>query len=196
MGDVRLVVGLGNPGREYEGTRHNIGFAVVDRLARQWQCSFQLKRRWAVEVAAHERLWLAKPQTFMNRSGTAVQALLSWLKLTPAELLVVVDDADLPLGRMKVLASGGSGGHNGLRSIMESLGGMENFGRVRVGIGRSERVGGDLADHVLGRFTPAERGPAEVAVARAAEAVVCCVTRGYAAAMNQFNRKLAEGETD
>jgi PTH1 family peptidyl-tRNA hydrolase len=195
MGEVRLVAGLGNPGREYEGTRHNIGFAVVDRLAAQWECSFREKRRLAAVIAEHGRLWLVKPQTFMNRSGVAVQAVLQWLKLSPAELLVVVDDADLPLGRMKVLASGGSGGHNGLRSIIESLGGEEGFGRVRVGIGRSGPAGADLTDHVLGRFAPAERDVVEAAVARAAAAVECCVTRGLAAAMNQFNRKVAEGET-
>ena len=109
-------------------------------------------------------------------------------------VLVVVDDADLPLGRMKVIASGGSGGHNGLRSIIESLGGEEAFPRVRIGIGRSAPVGTDIADHVLGKFAPPERTAAEAAVVRGAEAVECCVMRGLAVAMNQFNRKSAEGE--
>jgi len=191
----KLVVGLGNPGREYEGTRHNVGFAVLDRLAAKWNCSFKNKSRFTAEVAEHEILWLAKPQTYMNRSGAAVVALLQWRKLTPDELLVVVDDADLPLGRMKVLASGGSGGHNGLRSIIETLGGEERFARVRIGIGRSAPVGTDISDHVLGKFAPAERVAANEAVTRATEVVECCVEGGLAAAMNQFNRKSVEGET-
>jgi PTH1 family peptidyl-tRNA hydrolase len=195
MVSPKLVVGLGNPGREYAGTRHNIGFAVLDRLAVKWKCSFKNKSRFAAEVAEHEELWLVKPQTYMNRSGAAVVALLRWRKLTLGELLVVVDDADLPLGRMKVLASGGSGGHNGLRSIIEALGGEEGFARVRVGIGRSAPLGVDISDHVLGKFASAERTAAEEAIKRAVDAVERCAEQGLAAAMNQFNRKSVEGET-
>jgi PTH1 family peptidyl-tRNA hydrolase len=189
----KFVVGLGNPGAEYSGTRHNVGFAVLDEVARQAGCSFKKKWRFDALVAewaaASGKVLLAKPQTFMNRSGTAVGALLKWRKILPAELLVVVDDADLPLGELRMRPGGGTGGHNGLRSITESLGGAEEFMRLRVGIGRSDRPGQDITDHVLGEFRAAERPVAEQAVARGAEAVQCCVGEGLARAMNQFNRK-------
>jgi PTH1 family peptidyl-tRNA hydrolase len=196
----KLIVGLGNPGREYEGTRHNAGFAVLDRVAQKLDCSFRGKSRLAAEVAeaAHAtgKLVLAKPQTFMNRSGVAVAALLNWLKLPATELLVVVDDADLPLGQLRLRPSGGSGGHNGLRSIIEALGGTEEFARLRVGIGRSGPLGADITGHVLNRFAAAERADAEAAVARAAAAVERCVTGGLATAMNEFNRRKQEGESN
>ena len=190
----KLVVGLGNPGREYDGTRHNIGFAALDRLAERLKCSFRRKSRFSAQVAeagAGEagKVTLAKPQTFMNRSGSAVRALLIWLKIEPTELLVVVDDADLPLGQIRLRMSGGSGGHNGLRSIIEALGGNEEFARLRVGIGRTAPVGTDITGHVLGRFAAAEREVAEEAVATAVEAMECCLRDGLAAAMNRFNRK-------
>jgi PTH1 family peptidyl-tRNA hydrolase len=190
----KLVVGLGNPGREYDGTRHNIGFAALDRLAERLGCSFRSKSRFSAQVAeagAGEagKVTLAKPQTFMNRSGSAVQALLVWLKIEPGQLLVVVDDADLPLGQIRLRASGGSGGHNGLRSIIEVLGGNEEFARLRVGIGRTAPVGTDITGHVLGRFAPVEREVAEEAVATAVEAMECCLRDGLAEAMNRFNRK-------
>ena len=190
----KLVVGLGNPGKEYEGTRHNIGFAALDRLAEKLDCSFRSKSRFSAlvaEAAAGEagKVVLAKPQTFMNRSGTAVNALLTWLKIEPAQLLVVVDDADLPLGQIRLRLAGGSGGHNGLRSIIETLGGDEEFARLRVGIGRSAPLGADISGHVLGRFATAERESAGQAVAVAVEAMDCCLREGLTEAMNQFNRK-------
>lgn len=196
MQPVRLVVGLGNPGSEYVGTRHNVGFAVLDCLAKRWGCVFRPRLRFAAEVAEHGVVWLAKPQTYMNLSGRSVAALLAWRKLSPPELLVVVDDADLPLGRIKVLASGGSGGHNGLRSIMESLGGTENFPRVRLGIGRQAPPGGgDLSEYVLGRFAEAERPVADAMIERAATAVETVLEQGLVRAMNEFNRKASEGVT-
>jgi len=192
----RLIVGLGNPGREYAGTRHNVGFDVLDRLAAGWKCSFKKKFRFAAVVAEVSgesgRVVLAKPQTFMNRSGVAVQAMLHWLKATPAELLVVVDDADLPMGRLRLRADGGSGGHNGLRSIIEALGGCEQFARLRVGIGRIGPVGTDLTGHVLTRFTAAERKAINEAVATAVDAAMCCVEQGIVPAMDKFNRKKSE----
>ncbi|MCS7047869.1 MAG: aminoacyl-tRNA hydrolase [Verrucomicrobiae bacterium] len=196
MQTVRLVLGLGNPGAEYVGTRHNVGFEVVDCLANRWGCVFRPKARFAAEVAEHGAVWLAKPQTYMNLSGRSVAALLGWWKLSPSEMLVVMDDADLPLGRIKVLASGGSGGHNGLRSIIEALGGTESFPRVRLGIGRQSAPGaGDLSEHVLGRFTDAERPVARAMIERAAAAVETVLTHGLARAMNEFNRKVSEGVT-
>jgi PTH1 family peptidyl-tRNA hydrolase len=190
---TKLVVGLGNPGREYADTRHNVGFAVLDQLAGEMDCSF--RNRWKFDAALAEsavngeKVLLVKPQTYMNRSGTTVAALVHWLKVAPAELLVVVDDADLPLGQIRLRAAGGSGGHNGLRSIIESLGGIENFARLRVGIGRTGPVGGDITDHVLGEFSAPERETAKKAIDTAVEAVACCLNEGLAAAMNQFNRK-------
>ncbi|HUK81157.1 MAG TPA: aminoacyl-tRNA hydrolase [Verrucomicrobiae bacterium] len=195
---TKLVVGLGNPGRDYAGTRHNIGFAVVERLGGQMGGSFRKKWRFSAEVAEVQldagKLVLAKPQTFMNRSGVAVNALTNWLKIASTELLVIVDDADLPLGQLRVRQSGGSGGHNGLRSITESLGGNEEFPRLRVGIGRTGPVGDDITDHVLGRFEPQEREQAQQAIALAVEAVECCVKEGLTTAMNRFNRR--KGEAD
>jgi PTH1 family peptidyl-tRNA hydrolase len=190
----KLVVGLGNPGKEYEGTRHNIGFAVLDRLAEKFGCSFRSKWRFSAKIAEAMagdagKVVLAKPQTYMNRSGTAVNTLLQWLKVAPAQLLVVVDDADLPLGQIRLRVAGGSGGHNGLRSIIETLGGDEEFARLRVGIGRSAPLGADISGHVLGRFAPPERDLAEQAVAAAVEAVDCCLRESLTEAMNQFNRK-------
>ena len=194
----KLIVGLGNPGREYAGSRHNVGFAVLDELAERFGCSFRNKLRFAAKVAEWNvvsgKVILAKPQTFMNRSGTAVAALVNWLKLTPGDVLVVVDDADLLIGQVRLRQSGGSGGHNGLRSIIEALGGNEEFARLRIGIGRPNNgVGpaGDITDHVLGRFAADERKLIGPLLARAADAVVACVESGVPAAMNQFNRKEA-----
>jgi PTH1 family peptidyl-tRNA hydrolase len=191
---TKLVVGLGNPGREYVGTRHNIGFAVLEELAAKQNGSFKRKLRFnaeVAEIAADDagKLVLVKPQTFMNRSGAAVVAMLSWLKVAPEEMLVVVDDADLPLGQLRLRECGGSGGHNGLRSIIESLGGCETFPRLRVGIGRRGSAGEDITGHVLGRFASAERAAATDAVADAAAAAACCVKEGLTTAMNRFNRK-------
>ena len=198
----KLVVGLGNPGKEYAATRHNIGFAVLDRLAEELNCSFRRKWRFSAEVGegmvgAAGKVVLAKPRTYMNRSGVAVVALLNWLKLASPQLLVVVDDADLPLGQIRLRPSGGSGGHNGLRSIIEALGGNEEFARLRVGIGRpltglgtgAGPVGADITDHVLGPFAASERELAEQVVGTAVEAVECCLGAGVTETMNQFNRR-------
>jgi PTH1 family peptidyl-tRNA hydrolase len=189
----KLVVGLGNPGREYAGTRHNVGFDVVEQLAEKSGCSLRKRMRFSAEVGEAGGIILAKPQTFMNRSGAAVAALVRWLKITPGEVLVVVDDADLPVGQLRLRPSGGSGGHNGLRSIIEALGGSEEFARLRVGIGRTAPVGVDISGHVLGKFARAERAAADEAVRQAVAAVESCLKEGLTAAMNQFNRR--KGET-
>jgi PTH1 family peptidyl-tRNA hydrolase len=184
-----LVVGLGNPGKEYAGTRHNIGFAVVDRLAVKLDCSLRKRSKFLAEVGEAGGVTLVKPQTFMNRSGVAVAGLVNWLKLVPADMLVVVDDADLPLGQLRLRESGGSGGHNGLRSIIEALGGDEEFARLRVGIGRREQAGADITNHVLGKFGADEREAAQQAVEDAVAAVESCLKEGLTAAMNHFNRR-------
>ncbi len=193
---TKLVVGLGNPGREYAGTRHNVGFEVLDRLAKKLDCSFRSRAKFSAIVGELTldagKIVLAKPQTYMNRSGASVSALANWLKILPGEILVLVDDADLPLGQIRLRLSGGSGGHNGLRSIIESLGGSEEFARLRIGIGRTGPVGEDITDHVLGKFSAAERSMAAEMIGEAVDAVECCLREGLTTAMNRFNRKKGE----
>jgi peptidyl-tRNA hydrolase, PTH1 family len=190
---TKLVVGLGNPGKEYAETRHNIGFMALDRLAGQYDCSFKRKLKFAAEVGelgtGEGKVVLAKPQTYMNRSGLTVGAIAGWLKISPPEMLVVVDDADLPLGQLRLRLSGGSGGHNGLRSIIEALGGREDFPRLRIGIGRTGPSGADITGHVLGKFAAAERSAVAEALQQAAAAIECCWREGLTFAMNRFNRK-------
>lgn len=190
-GPIRLVVGLGNPGPRYEGTRHNVGFAAVDLFA-----AADARASWSsapagegvlarVDLGEGRRLWAAKPHTFMNASGTMVAALARYLKVRPQELLVVSDDFSLPLGRVRLRLRGSSGGQKGLGSILESLGSQE-VPRLRLGIGPvPERV--DPAAFVLGRFAPAEREEAGLMAARAAEAIHAACVDGLEAAMNRYN---------
>lgn len=161
---LRLVVGLGNPGAKYAGTRHNVGFMVLERMATAGSGSFRPQSRLQgllAEVGSGEqRLRLLMPQTYMNESGRSIRAALDWFGLHPAELLVVVDDMDLPLGKLRVRASGSAGGHNGLRSTISHLG-SQDFARLRIGIGAPaenpvERKARTIG-HVLGRFSPAEQ---------------------------------------
>jgi PTH1 family peptidyl-tRNA hydrolase len=183
----RLVVGLGNPGREYAGTRHNVGFRVVDGLAAAHGIALRTRRLKAVygvgEIGA-QRVCLAKPQTYMNLSGQAVAALMRELSLPHEDLLVVCDDVNLPIGRLRIRRSGSAGGSGGLKSIIASLG-SEAFPRVRVGVGRPGS--GGLVDHVLGPFTRAELPLIEQAIAAAVEAVQLSLTDDLDAAMNRFN---------
>ncbi len=184
---MRLVVGLGNPGRIYRGTRHNVGFEVVERLARRWGTRF--RREGLAEVAeavfAGIPVVLAKPLTYMNRSGEAVQELVKRLGLTPSQVVVVYDDMDLPLGTLRVRPRGSSGGHHGMASVLKALGTTE-VTRVRVGIGRPE---GDAVDYVLSRFEQEEASKAQEAIERAADAVETLLLEGSAAAMDRFNRR-------
>ncbi|RKO68226.1 aminoacyl-tRNA hydrolase [Desulfofundulus salinus] len=184
-----LVVGLGNPGPEYARTRHNVGFMVVDRLARDLDIKIDQVFLCALVgqgQVAGRKLVLAKPLTYMNRSGEAVAALLNWYKLTPSQLLVVSDDLDLPTGRLRLRKSGGDGGHRGLRSIIELVGSRE-FARLRVGIGRPSGPDYGVVDWVLSRFTEEEGPLMEKAVADASQAIQVALTRGLDAAMNLFN---------
>jgi PTH1 family peptidyl-tRNA hydrolase len=186
---VKLVAGLGNPGRNYEGTRHNVGFVVLDTLARRHSLRFEASRASAVEAkwrAGEEVVLLVKPLTFMNASGEAVAALCRYYRVDVADLLVVCDDVNLPVGRLRVRASGSEGGHNGLRSVATELGTME-YARLRIGVGRGD-VRRDLADHVLAGFEPEERTGIEDAVARSADAVESWITHGLGPVMNTFNR--------
>jgi PTH1 family peptidyl-tRNA hydrolase len=188
---VILVVGLGNPGPRYRGTRHNLGRAVVERVAAELGIRLS-DDGWA--RAGRARLGqatalLAVPETFMNESGVAVRDLLRRRRRSAADLVVVYDDLDLPLGTLRLRPGNGAGGHNGIRSIIDHLG-TGAFPRVRIGIGRPPR-GVDPAEYVLARFAPEERATAEDAVARAAEAVIAVARDGLETAMNRFNRRAA-----
>jgi peptidyl-tRNA hydrolase, PTH1 family len=185
---MKLVVGLGNPGSRYEDTRHNLGYRAVDVLAGRWRLDVTRQKFNGLVgdgTVAGQRTMLLKPLTFMNLSGQAVQAAMAFHKLPLEELLVVSDDLDLPTGTLRVRASGSSGGHRGLESIIQLLG-SEAFARVRIGIGRSVRE--DAVSHVLSGFSPDEAAMVDAAIGRAADAVECWLAEGVAAAMNRFNR--------
>ena len=185
---LKLIVGLGNPGREYARTRHNVGFEVVDALAKRHRT--RIIRRMGRALIARARIagqdvTLAKPQTFMNLSGEAVGYMARREKIEPSEILVIYDDMDLPLGRIRLRPDGSSGGHKGMRSIIERLGTKE-FPRLRIGIGSADR---DAVEHVLSRFRRGEREAARGAIQTAADAVEMILTDGLEAAMNLYNRR-------
>jgi PTH1 family peptidyl-tRNA hydrolase len=186
---VKLVAGLGNPGSRHRRTRHNVGFDVVDVLARRHGTRFETSPADAEQAkwrAADEVVWLVKPLTFMNLSGSAVAGLGRFYKIALPDLLVVCDDVNLPLGRLRARASGSEGGHNGLRSVAEMLGTVD-YPRLRVGVGRGD-VQRDLADHVLAGFDPEERPVIDQAIERAADAVEAWVASGLEPMMNVYNR--------
>lgn len=194
----KLIAGLGNPGRRYEGTRHNIGFEVVDRLAERhggdWDAAPRGIEALLARAGGARDLLLAKPLTFMNLSGTAVVGLLQFYKIEPADLLVVVDDVNLELGRLRARPSGSAGGHNGLKSIIGSLG-SDGMARLRIGVGRGDDRR-DLADHVLAKFDAHERAIVAETVDRSADAVELFVAEGIAAVMNRYNRGNAPVEEE
>jgi peptidyl-tRNA hydrolase, PTH1 family len=189
---MRLVVGLGNPGERYRRTRHNVGFMVVDALAARagggTRFGAPSSSQEAVVAPAHlggEDVLLAKPLTFMNRSGVAVERLLAQHAITPADIVVLVDDVALDLGMLRVRERGSHGGQNGLRSLIEVLG-TEEFVRIRLGIGRGDLTG-DLAEYVLADFPSDEVLVVQELVGAAADAVECLIREGAPAAMNRFN---------
>jgi PTH1 family peptidyl-tRNA hydrolase len=192
---MKAIVGLGNPGAAYRGTRHNVGFEVVDRLALRWSDRLRPWKAVAdLAVVGDRRVVLAEPQTFMNESGAAVERILAFHKIEPADLLVVVDEVQLPLGRLRLRPSGSAGGHNGLKSVIQRIG--TGFPRLRIGIGRGDPRW-DLSDYVLARFKPEERSVADEVVDRAVDAVEAFVSDGIGAAMNRFNvREDAGSEED
>jgi PTH1 family peptidyl-tRNA hydrolase len=183
---MKVVVGLGNPGGRYAATRHNVGYAVVDLLAESPRAGRPQSRFQAQVVEILEdphKVLLVKPETFMNLSGRSVRQLVDFYQLEPADLLVVSDDINLPLGKLRARARGTHGGHNGLRDIQNHLGTTE-YSRLRVGVGAPE---GEAVDYVLGRFRPSERPLIEEAVGKAAQAVLVWVHQGIEACMNQIN---------
>ena len=192
---MKLVAGLGNPGFRYRATRHNVGFEVLDRLATRFAPGEPFVSAPAEALQLRWRrpdgdVMLVKPLTFMNLSGQAVGELVRYYKIAIADLLIVCDDVNLPLGRLRARANGSEGGHNGLRSIAQHLGTID-YARLRVGVGRGDDRR-DLADHVLARFDSDELPGIEGAIARAAEAVEVWCTDGLAKVMNVYNRAAEE----
>ena len=189
MEPLHLIVGLGNPGAEYAKTRHNAGFILVERLAEQWKSNWANERKFAARVAKAERhgqkVLLCEPQTFMNLSGEAVGALVQYYQLPLEKILVVVDDADLPLGEIRLRPGGGTGGHHGLESVTQHLGAKE-FARLRIGIGRKNEAR-QITGHVLGKFSADESALLEKVLERASGQLECWLSAGLQPAMNQFN---------
>ncbi len=196
---LKLIVGLGNPGREFSDSRHNVGFKCIDHMAGQWGIALTERRKKAVLGQGYFRpsglqgpasrlsipLVLAKPRTFMNHSGEGVEYLLTRFSAKPYDLVIIYDDMDLPMGRIRIRPEGSAGGHNGIKSIIATLSTQE-FPRVRVGIGKPP-AGLEGMDYVLGSFSPEEKPVVEKAVATVAEVVACLLQGGIQTAMNRFN---------
>ncbi len=184
-----LIVGLGNPGAKYDRTRHNIGFAAVDELAKVWQMPLKENKRFqglfSEGVVGGQKVRLLKPLTYMNRSGQSVRAVTDWYKVSPQSVLVVYDDMDLPVGKLRMRLSGSAGGHNGMKSIIAHLGGQD-FPRLRIGIGKSN---GDreTVSHVLGKFAPEEAKMMEEVLYVSVKAVELSLKAGIEKSMSRYN---------
>jgi peptidyl-tRNA hydrolase, PTH1 family len=195
----RLVVGLGNPGAKYDRTRHNIGFEIIDALAKRYpDVSLVENRRFQGATgefrSGTERTVLLKPSTYMNKSGQAVRAVLDWYKLNPDSVLVVYDDMDLPTGKLRLRLSGGAGGHNGMKSIIAHLG-TQDFPRLRVGIGstdKGEERDQAVVSHVLGRFAPEDRKIVDAMIPMAVDAIDLSLRKGVERSMNLYNGREIE----
>ena len=189
MEKLYLIVGLGNPGADYAKTRHNAGFLLVEKLAAKWKCDWANERKFKARIAKAEcdgkRVLLCQPQTFMNLSGETVGALAGFYQLPLKRILVAVDDADLPLGEIRLRASGSSGGHHGLESIEQHLA-SRGFARLRIGIGRKDGAR-EITDYVLGKFDPAESELLKQVLERASNQVETWLEAGIEKAMSQFN---------
>src|ERR1700747_3863774 len=186
MADLRLVAGLGNPGPQYIDTRHNIGFMVIDYLAEKKGVTLSRSAFWSSDWGKWGDILLIKPLTHMNRSGDVFGRLARYFKIQPEEILVVVDDVALPLGRLRLRLSGSDGGHNGLKSVIDHL--SQSFMRLRIGIGASPEAD-ELVDYVLGKFDRSEKTTVDNALARATEAIEHLAQNGIASAMNNYNRE-------
>ena len=190
---MRLIVGLGNPGAQYENTRHNVGFMLVDKLAAEFGISAAKSKfevRYGRGTIEDQAVTLAKPMAFMNRSGGPVQKLAAYFKINSKDLIVIHDDIDLAFGRLKIKEKGGHGGHRGLKSIIQAVG-EDAFVRLRIGVGRSE-TGSSVSDHVLGPFYDDESTLLDGILNRARDAVVTILTEGPKTGMNRFNEKNLE----
>jgi PTH1 family peptidyl-tRNA hydrolase len=182
---IRLVAGLGNPGPEYAATRHNIGFMVVDQLAAQFGSTWEKSGKWDALCAKCGAVLLVKPLSFMNRSGYPLLAVAQFYKIESTQILIVLDDFALPLGRLRLRERGGSGNHNGLESVIAQFG-TEEIPRLRVGIGAAPREGS--VDHVLGGFFDEEKPIVRATIDRAVQTLKCAIDNGLVSAMNTFNK--------
>ena len=182
---IRLIAGLGNPGSEHAATRHNIGFMVVEQLATQFGSAWEKSAKWDALSAKCGPVLLVKPLSFMNRSGYPLFAVAQFYKIEPQKILVVLDDFSLSLGRLRLRAQGGPGGHNGLESVIVQFG-TEEIPRLRIGIGSAPREGS--ADYVLSRFFDEEKPIVRSTIDRAVEALKCAIDNGLVSAMNTFNK--------
>lgn len=194
----QLIVGLGNPEPKYDRTRHNIGFDVIDELARVWGIPLSVNKRFNALVgegrAPTGKIRLLKPLTYMNRSGQAIRAALDWYKLPPESVLTVYDDMDLPLGRLRLRLSGSAGGHNGIKSAIAHLG-TQDFPRLRLGIGRPRVTAGESISHVLGKFAPEEQPVVQKVLRLSVAAIELGLRDGVSKAMSLYNNQNV-GETD
>jgi PTH1 family peptidyl-tRNA hydrolase len=182
---MKAIIGLGNPGPEYKGTRHNLGFEVVEELARRWNAKLKAWKSSANLAVVRDRgALLAAPTTFMNASGDAVWKIVDYHDIQAPDVLIVVDEIQLPVGRLRLRRSGSAGGHNGLKSVIQHLG--DGFPRLRIGVGRGDPRW-DLADHVLSRFATEERQTVEETIGRAADAAELFAAESIEAAMNRLN---------
>ena len=189
VGAMKLIIGLGNPGKEYADTRHNIGFRCINRIARIHGISLKQRASQAQfgsgEIEGN-KVVLARPRTFMNLSGRSVKLLMQRFQALPGDVLVIHDDLDLPLGKIRFYSGGGSGGHKGIESIIYELG-TRDFARIRVGIGRPPEDDPDAVDYVLSDFTPDEKTVIEDTIAKVTEAILCLLKEGMTLAMNKYN---------
>jgi peptidyl-tRNA hydrolase, PTH1 family len=197
MENLYLIVGLGNPGTDYARTRHNVGFLAVEELARRWRANWKHEKKFQARMARDERgnrrVLLCEPQTYMNASGEAVSAVVRFFDVPPAQVLVVVDDADLPLGHLRLRPRGSSGGHHGLESIEQHLGTRE-YARLRIGIGRTGEAR-EITGHVLGRFSSTETALADKVLRVASDQAETWLEAGIQKAMTQFNGAI-DGSAD
>jgi len=188
---IRLVAGLGNPGPKYAGTRHNVGFDVVDFLAESENAIFEQKAKWGAALAQVSGVFLVKPLTFMNLSGEPLAAVADFYKVPPEEVLVVLEDFALPLGKLRIRPKGGAAGHNGLESVIVNFA-TEYVPRLRLGIGAAPEYGS--VDYVLSAFFEKEKEQVRRMIERGAQAVKCAIDNGLVSAMNTFNSEIARGE--
>lgn len=194
----QLIVGLGNPGAKYDQTRHNIGFEAIDTLAKRWQISLAEQRKFqgilGEGMGAGRKVRLLKPTTFMNLSGQSIRAVTDWYKLPPEAVLVIYDEMDLPLGKLRLRQSGSAGGHNGMKSTIAHLG-SQNFPRLRIGIGAPKFKNGEVVSHVLGRFGASETQVVAEVLRLVVEAVEMSLTQGIPKAMSLYNNRSIELES-
>lgn len=190
MVTMYIIVGLGNPTREYAGTRHNIGFDVITKIAEDNNIKLDFKKHKAICGKGYiegEKVILAQPQTYMNLSGESVRELMDFYKISEEELIIIYDDISLDVGQLRIRTKGSAGGHNGIKSIINHLGGQD-FPRIKVGVGDKPK-GWDLADYVLGHFKGEEQDLIREAITKASNACNCIITNGINKAMNQYNKK-------